>query len=266
MLLKKFLKSKKKYIFLNNKFVSLPHGLSVEIFRYSFLKYSKNNSRKDIEHVTYSFPKKRKNSVLINPTKKKWLKLNCSIDYLQDYKKIKKIFEELPNSLNTRWNTLCDKLKGRRIKNRFDIKFFTSNSTIIKKKIRIQLSSFVNQKNKNYVKFKGDKHNGEKFHYFLTLNKKLIGYSSFIKVKNFRNRNYLVLDNLIVLDKYKNTYFSNILMFYLNNQILNLNLRCYLTCSIKMSKYFADFGWTKHQNQLKYLNIKNNLSLMTFNI
>ena len=55
-------------------------------------------------------------------------------------------------------------------------------------------------------------------------------------------------------------------MFYLNNQILNLNLRCYLTCSIKMSKYFADFGWTKHQNQLKYLNIKNNLSLMTFNI
>ena len=68
-LLKKFLKLKKKYIFLNNKFVSLPYGLSVEIFKYSF-KILKNNSQKDIEHVTYSFPKERKNSFIINPTKK----------------------------------------------------------------------------------------------------------------------------------------------------------------------------------------------------
>ena len=136
-LLKKFLKLKKKYIFLNNKFVSLPYGLSVEIFKYSFLKYSKNNSQKDIEHVTYSFPKERKNSFIINPTKKRWLKLNCSIDYLNDYKKIKKIFEEIPNSLNVRWDTLCDKLKGKRVKNGFDIKFFSSNSTKIKKKLEL---------------------------------------------------------------------------------------------------------------------------------
>ena len=264
-LLKKFLKLKKKYIFLNNKFVSLPYGLSVEIFKYSFLKYSKNNSQKDIEHVTYSFPKERKNSFIINPTKKRWLKLNCSIDYLNDYKKIKKIFEEIPNSLNVRWDTLCDKLKGKRVKNGFDIKFFSSNSTKIKKKIRIKLSSFVNKK-KNYVEFKGNEYNGEKFHNFLTLNKKLIGYFSYIKTKNSLRRNYLVVDSLIILDRYKNTYFSNILMYYLNNKILNINLPCYLTCKSQMSKYFGGFGWKIKHNQLKNLNTKNNLSLMTFNI
>lgn len=264
-LLKKFLKLKKKYIFLNNKFISLPYGLSVEIFRYSFLKYSKNNSQKDIEHVTYSFPKERKNSFIINPTKKRWLKLNCSIDYLHDYKKIKKIFEEIPNSLNVRWDTLCDKLKGKRVKNSFDIKFFSSNSTITKKKIRIKLSSFVNKK-KNYVEFKGDEYNGKKFHNFLTLNKKLIGYFSFIKTKNSTSRNYLVVDSLIILDRYKNTYFNNILIYYLNNKILNINLPCYLTCKTQMSKYFAGFGWKKKHNQLKYLNTKNKLSSMTFNI
>ena len=49
--------------------------------------------------------------------------INCSIDYLNDYKKIKKIFEEIPNSLNVRWDTLCDKLKGKRVKNGLILNF-----------------------------------------------------------------------------------------------------------------------------------------------
>lgn len=111
-LIKEFKKSKKKYVSIDRKKSLLPYGLGIEIFTVETLKCSKVRFKSDLEHVTPPIIRDKKNieHVLLKNNTNLFNK-SCTIDTLYDYFKIKYIFENFNNKLNSNWLKICKDLK-----------------------------------------------------------------------------------------------------------------------------------------------------------
>ncbi len=80
----------------NNNPPSYPHGMDAEIFNFSSLKLAHLNacSKKDREHVTYYITKNKKKFKIKNFKNNKNLsKIRITLDYPNDYKVIKALFD-----------------------------------------------------------------------------------------------------------------------------------------------------------------------------
>jgi spore coat polysaccharide biosynthesis protein SpsF len=280
--IKYFLNSKKNYIYLNSKYSHLPYGVSVEIFKLSLLRKNKSFSLHHKEHVTSDFDKSRGNAMIFNDVNKKWKILNCSIDYLSDYKKIKNFFGSLKSPLKTRWDFLCNKLqyfKFKKIKNidkfsNISLKSFKKNNLskklikdicilkdeIWKFGIRSQLNFFHNVTGKNDI------------HNLLFLKKELIGYT-LLRINNKdlkflgKKQKFILLDAFIIKKKYRKLQFGEMLMHYNNNKILSLNLPAFLMCKKKLIKFYEKIFWKIcNLNNITYLNKNLKKHLLYFNL
>lgn len=99
-----FIKSypKSKYV-TNSNNSSVPCGMDVQAFSFSDLEqiYLNKPDENDKEHVSYSFYAKKDSSKKFNPTFLRYSpplhrpELRVTLDYLEDYVTIKKIFEDL---------------------------------------------------------------------------------------------------------------------------------------------------------------------------
>ena len=140
--IKELITQKKDYLFISNKFSNLPLGISVEIFKYLYLKKNNNFSKLDKEHVTYSFDKHKNNSIKIREEKKFWKKIVCTMDYLENYHLIKKTFESIKNPLTISWRKLLkvmDKIKRKKVNYKNDFKLISIQSKKLTKKIIIDI-------------------------------------------------------------------------------------------------------------------------------
>lgn len=280
--IKFFIDSKKKYVYLNSTHSLLPHGISVEIFRLSLLRNCKNNSTFHKEHVTSGFDKSQDSAMRFIKLSKKWKFLNCSIDYLSDYHKIKKIIESFKDPLRTRWVSLCSKLQNYKTNEIRDVEKFSTLTfkSFIKKDLNTKLiknifilknqewkfgmRSQLNFFNKNIKK--NDIHN------LFFLGKELIGYTvlkinpndiSFLRKK----KKFILLDTLILKKKYRKLQLGNILMHYNNNKIVALKLPAFLMCNKKQTQFYKNNYWEiKNTNQVRYLNRKIKKNFLCFNL
>ena len=102
-LLKKF-KNNINYIYIDNIFSKVPYGLSVEAFKLGYLRKKNIKNKKDLEHVTLNFEKKNKFSY---KSKINMQGLRCTIDTIDDYVRISKIFQDIKNPITISWKKLC---------------------------------------------------------------------------------------------------------------------------------------------------------------
>lgn len=80
----------------NNNPPSFPHGMDLEIFKYKVLNkaFHKAKSKRDKEHVTYYITRnKRKFKIKNFKNKINLSKIRITLDYLNDYKIIKALFD-----------------------------------------------------------------------------------------------------------------------------------------------------------------------------
>lgn len=111
LLLKEFKCSKKNYVNIDRKKSNLPYGIAAEVFKLKALKYSKAINNDDLEHVTPPIKRNKINtkSITIN-NKINLFNERCTCDVIEDYLKIKFIYENYNNTHLTKWNTLCEYL------------------------------------------------------------------------------------------------------------------------------------------------------------
>lgn len=95
------------YIYIDNVFSKVPYGLSVEIFKLGYLRGKKIRSKKELEHITINFEKKNKFNY---KSKINMQNLRCTIDTIDDYVRIAKVFESIKNPIAISWKKLCNKL------------------------------------------------------------------------------------------------------------------------------------------------------------
>ena len=103
-----FNKHKLDYFVTNNEYFRIPYGLNLEILKVKMIRRQKHNKLNN-EHVTFSLRKKFK----LNNNKEKFThedfsKYNFSIDYVQDYLRIKKQLEKF--KINTNWLKILKKM------------------------------------------------------------------------------------------------------------------------------------------------------------
>jgi len=108
-----FLKNKNNYLTCGDARSGLPYGVSVELMRVKHIREAglKSESLHEKEHVTLYIAKKMKVSFFSNYKKINMQSYRCTIDTLEDYKKIKKIFNGLgKKSFKISFNDLIKRL------------------------------------------------------------------------------------------------------------------------------------------------------------
>ena len=276
LLVRKIIKENKNYVFIGNQYLKIPYGISVEAFRFSQLKQKKNNTPKDKEHVTYSFDKTKENSLKSLKENYKWKKLKCSIDHLENYYDVRKVFQKAKNPATISWHQLCSLLE----KNSKNQKKITKNIKLIslkskhlkanhilnicklkKQEWKYPLKSQIKHFNKNF--------NNKDINNMIYKNKKLIGYTILRKKKikiNNLNKNFLLLDTIIIDNRFRNKNLGEILMYFNNNQILRSKNPSILQCKKKHLSFYKKFYWKKINNKNVIFENKNKkLNLMSFN-
>ena len=275
LLVRKIIKENKNYVFIGNQYLKIPYGISVEAFRFSQLKKKKNNTPKDMEHVTYSFDKTKENSLKSLKENYKWKKLKCSIDHLENYYDVRKVFQKAKNPATISWHQLCSLLE----KNSKNQKKITKNIKLIslkskhlkanhilnicklkKQEWKYPLKSQIKHFNKNF--------NNKDINNMIYKNKKLIGYTILRKKKikiNNLNKNFLLLDTIIIDNRFRNKNLGEILMYFNNNQILRSKHPSILQCKKKHLLFYKKFYWKKINDKNVIFDNKNNkLNLMSF--
>jgi spore coat polysaccharide biosynthesis protein SpsF (cytidylyltransferase family) len=112
LLLKEFKNSKKNYLNIDRKKSKLPYGIAAEVFKLKTLKHSKPINKDDLEHVTLPIKRdKNKTKSIIIKNKINLFNERCTCDLIEDYLKIKFIFENYGNTHFTKWDILCKYLK-----------------------------------------------------------------------------------------------------------------------------------------------------------
>ncbi len=93
-----------KYTYIDNIFSKVPYGLSVEVFKLGYLRKKKINNKRELEHITLNFEKKNKFNY---KSKHNMQNLRCTIDTVDDYAKILKIFKNVKDPKKVSWKKLC---------------------------------------------------------------------------------------------------------------------------------------------------------------
>jgi len=110
-LFKEFLKKSFKYGYVDRNKSKLPLGLGAEIFRLKTLRSFKPRNYFDKEHVTPQIRRKLKNIGRYKIFSGiDCFNKNCTLDNIQDYFKIKSLFEK-NKKIKILWKDLCKKLK-----------------------------------------------------------------------------------------------------------------------------------------------------------
>ena len=88
------------------------------------------------------------------------------------------------------------------------------------------------------------------------LGRELVGYSAFRKTffKFDRKKTYIILDSVIIKNKYQNCNLSDILMSFNNNFILNNKKKTYLICKKELINFYKQYYWKLVTN--KYFKLK----------
>ena len=267
-LVQQLINKKKNYLFINNKFSNLPYGISLEAFKYSYFKNNKNFSKLDKEHVTYSFDKSKQNSIKLNNEKKIWKKLNLSIDYLENYQFIKKIFKKIKNPTTIRWFKLCTFFEKSPVKNIYtkDLKVLSLRSKELTNKkileictLKMQEWKFPLKEQLRYFKFHYNKNDINNLIY---IKKKLVGYTM-LKKKKYKGVLVNLIDTVIIDKNYRKKNLGSILMNLNNSEICKYKLPSYLLCKSKELSFYNKFYWKKlNDKKIPYFNENKKLKLM----
>ena len=228
-----------------------------------------------MDHVTYSFDKTKENSLKSLKENYKWKNLKCSIDHLENYYDVRKVFQKAKNPATISWHQLCSLLE----KNTKNHKKITKNIKLIslkskylkanhilnicklkKQEWKYPLKSQIKHFNKNF--------NNKDINNMIYKNKKLIGYTILRKKKikiNNLNKNFLLLDTIIIDNRFRNKNLGEILMYFNNNQILRSKHPSILQCKKKHLLFYKKFYWKKINDKNVIFDNKNNkLNLMSF--
>ena len=248
------------YVDTDNQFI--PYGISIEVFKaIDFKKKFKNKNLllDSKEHVTSDFEKLKENKIHVNLLKKK---IRVSIDYFSDYINLKKVILKFKKPLKIGWHSICKKFTqlhniSKSKKNISCRSVLTKNLTknnineIIRLKRNFWKYSIKSTKRHFEINYKkNDSHN------LVYLGKELIGYSVFRKNLFIFNckKTYMILDNVIIKNKYQNSNLSDILMSFNNNFILNKKKISYLICKKELVNFYKKYYWKLVNN--KYLKLR----------
>jgi len=248
------------YVDTDNQFI--PYGISIEVFKaIDFKKKFKNKNLllDSKEHVTSDFEKLKENKIYVNSLKKK---IRVSVDYFSDYINLKKVILKFTNPLKIGWYSICKRFtKFHNIsKSKTNI---SCNSVLTKNLTKNNINEIINLK-RSFWKYsvkstkrhfeinykKNDSHN------LVYLGKELIGYSAFRKNLSILDckKNYMILDNVIIKNKYQNFNLSDILMSFNNNFILNKKKVTYLICKKELVNFYKKYYWKSVNN--KYIKLR----------
>lgn len=89
----------------------LPYGLSVEVMKMSVIREAYNNTEDpyDLEHVTPWIKRKYQKKIFDKYQKEVGMgKYRCTIDTLEDYLSIQKVFKHVANPVDVSWKSLCE--------------------------------------------------------------------------------------------------------------------------------------------------------------
>ena len=248
------------YVDTDNQFI--PYGISIEVFKaIDFKKKFKNKNLllDSKEHVTSDFEKLNANKICVNSLKKK---IRVSIDYFSDYINLKKVILKFTNPLKIGWYSICKKFtKFHNISK--SKKNISCNSVLTKNLTKNNINEIISLK-RSFWKYsvkstkrhfeinykKNDSHN------LVYLGKELIGYSAFRKNLSIFDckKNYMILDNVIIKNKYQNFNLSDILMSFNNNFILNKKKETYLICKKELVNFYKKYYWKSVNN--KYIKLR----------
>jgi spore coat polysaccharide biosynthesis protein SpsF len=275
-LLNKIIKEKKNYVFVGNQFLNIPYGISAEAFKFSMLNEKKSFNKRDKEHVTYSFKRNPNNIISVNENDG-WKKLNCSIDYLKDFKIVNNIFKKIKNPTKARWNQLCFLLKKysqlkQNIKtdkiNLVSLKSKDLSSHYIKKILKLKQQQWNYSLKSQYDHFLKE-YNKDDINNMIFYGKKLIGYTILKNKKikfNSINKLFLLLDTIIIDLSFRKKNFGEILMCFNNNEILKSNKTAILQCKNSHIMFYKKNFWTKNNlSQINFNQKNKKLNLMLFN-
>lgn len=274
-LLNKIIKEKKEYVFVSNKFLNIPYGISAEAFKFSMLSEKKSFNKMDKEHVTYSFKKNIENLINVNGSID-WKKLNCSIDHLKDFQIVNNIFKKIKKPTKVSWNQLCVLLKKYsqfkqnlstdRI-NLLSLKSKDLSAHQIKKILKLKQQQWkysLKSQHNHFLK----EYNKEDINNMIFYGKKLIGYT-ILRNKKIRlnsTKNFLLLDTIIIDNSFRKKNFGDILMCFNNNEILKSNKTAVLQCKNDHVKFYKKNLWTQNNSsQINFRQKNKNLNLMLFN-
>lgn len=281
--IKQLQENRKEYLYTNPKISGVPEGISVEAFRLKTLRKFKKNSKLDKEHVTINFERTKKNTVIFKKKKKQWKKLSTSIDTLDDFYKVKKVFNGIKNPSSIKWQSLCEKLlkiKTNKKKNEntnFILKSLYSKD--LDKNLLIKISNLKNQRwkfgKKSQLDFLKKNYSKLDLHNLFFFNNRLIGYTTlkesyfynFDKQQLLNKKKCLIFDTFIIHQNYQKMNLSEILMSFNKSLIYKLNLPSFLVCSDDLFKFYNKNGWLNKKDKRIILSDKfKNLNLFSLNI
>ncbi len=257
-------KRNKDYLYTNPKISGAPEGISVEAFKLKTLRNFKKNTKIDKEHVTINFDRIEKNTFTFSNNEKKWKNLNTTLDTLSDFYKLKKVFKNINNPYEIKWQLLCDNLKKKKIKmktkkNTFLLKsIFTKNlgKNFLDKIISLKSQKWKFDKKSQLAFFKKN-YSGSDIHNLLFLNRKLIGYTA-LKKSYFMNtqlkkskikNNCLVFDAFIIDKSLQKNNLSEILMCFNKSIIHSINLPTFLICNKRLSYFYKKNDWSRIEDK-----------------
>ena len=87
-------------------------------------------------------------------------------------------------------------------------------------------------------------------HNLLKLDDKLIGYT-LLRLRKFKSpmyKNYFLLDTLIIEKESRNKKYSNLLMLFNNEIIINNNKISFLICSKSLKDFYIKYNWFEVKN------------------
>jgi len=271
----------KDYLYTNPKISGVPEGISVEAFKLKTLRNFKKNSKIDKEHVTINFDRIEKNTFIFKEIEKKWKNLNTTLDTLNDFQKLKKVFKNVKNPSQIKWQLLCDTLKKKNTYTKFKKNTFLLKSILTKNLAKNLINKIISLKSqewkfdkKSQLEFFKKNYSRLDIHNFLFLNKKLIGYTvlkkSYFKNTNFKKfkmkTNCLVFDSFIIDKSLQKKNLSEILMCYNKCVIYSKNLPTFLICNKKLLNFYKKNDWTHIEDSRMELPIKfKNLSTFSLN-
>lgn len=248
--LKVFKKNLFKYTYVDTSNNSIPYGISLEIFKAIELrkKLKKNKLIDSKEHVTSDLEKLKENRINLYLFKKK---IKVSIDYFSDYINLKKIISKLKNPLIISWFFICKKfIEINSISN--SKKIISCKSISTKDLSKSNIIEIINLKrgfwkysNKSAMEYFERNYKKNDTHHLVYLSKELVGYSVFRKnfFKIDRKKSYIILDSVIIKNKYKGFNLSDILMSFNNNFVLNNKKNSYLICKKEHIKFYKQYFW-----------------------
>lgn len=281
-IISQLLKRKKEYLYTNPLSSKIPIGISAEAFKLKKLRKFKKNSHLDKEHVTINFERNKINTVEFDYIDSCWKNLNCTLDKLSDFYKIKTTLESVKQPIKKRWEFLCNKLIKFSKK-----KFFLDNKKIIiksfytkdlKKNLLIKIAKLKKHEWKyninsqlNYLKRNlkmTDIHN------LLFINNKLVGYTAlkksfFYKNNDSNNRKFscLIFDTFIIHKKFRGYNLGEILMYFNKNKIINLGLPAFLLSKEKHKKYYLKNNWSYLSKKVAIIMNKNHsFKIFSYNL